>query len=196
MQKNFAAVTICCSSLKHLQIFDETSKDHSKAEKTKSENIPSIASSSQLHPALTALPSIRAPFADLTNDLSLASSSGKHYYAEYIKAVLFKLFSSCHTNKFWMWPPHTCIAKANTSATWTKHFISILSKRAIFGAHLSLFQGTLVRRRTQFGKHCIKATCRGAIEEIHCLIWIISISPAVSCLSVRFRKKAQLSHVT
>jgi len=38
------------------------------------------------------------------------------------------------------------------TATWTKHFISILSKHETFAAHFNLFRGTLMCRGTQFGK--------------------------------------------
>nr|CAB3228859.1 cyclin-A2 [Phallusia mammillata] len=62
------------STTQTFKIFDESSKDV-KPTKSKTETLPSIASSSQLHPALTTLPSLRVPLSTVsTNDISIRSA--------------------------------------------------------------------------------------------------------------------------
>jgi len=75
-----------------------------------------------------------------------------------LKAVLaFQIFSSWHSNNFWIWPRHTYFMMAKTYCYMDQTYDKFLSKHETFTAHFSLFPGTLMCRGTQFGKPCLKA---------------------------------------
>jgi len=56
-----------------------------------------------------------------------------------------------------------------SNATWTKHFISFLSKHEIFATHFSLFRGTPVCPCAQFGKPPSRWCCSSQrMDKLEC----------------------------
>jgi len=63
--------------------------------------------------------------------------------------VLFKLFSSWHTNNFWIWPRHTYFMMAKTYCYMDQTFYKLFVKASNFrGTLQSLSRHTNVPRHT------------------------------------------------